>query len=240
MKIVSIVIPAFNEEAFIGELLRKISGISLQYIGFSLEVIVVDDGSTDATGEQVQSFASVRLIRQTNQGKGAAVQRGIQEATGDYLLVQDADLEYDPDDYPALLLALEGRDDVAVYGSRILGQMERHGWNWPFPGRHPSQNLGPWLMNMILAVWTWLLYGRWISDMLTGYKVYPLHVLRQLSIRTCGFETDHELSAKLLGKKIKIIEVPISYHPRSVVQGKKIRPMDGLIALFTLLRFRIG
>lgn len=240
MKTVSIVIPAYNEEAFIGELLHRIFRVPLHRIGFSPEVIVVDDGSTDGTGECVQSFATVRLIRQTNQGKGAAVQRGIEVATGDYVLVQDADLEYDPDDYPALLLALAGRDDVAVYGSRILGQMKLRGFCWPFPGRHPSQGLGPWVMNMILAVWTWMLYGRWISDMLTGYKVYPLHILRQLSIRTSGFETDHELSAKLLGRKIEIIEVPISYYPRSIAEGKKIRAKDGLIALFTILRFRIG
>ncbi|HAT51231.1 MAG: glycosyltransferase family 2 protein [Nitrospirae bacterium] len=240
MKTVSIVIPAYNEAAFIGDLLGKIFQVPLHRIGFLAEVIVVDDGSTDGTGDRVRGFDQVRLIRQNNQGKGAAVQRGIMEATGDYVLVQDADLEYDPEDYPSLLMALEGRDDVAVYGSRILGQIRERGYRWPFPGRHPSQGVGPWVMNIILAIWTFLLYGRFITDMLTGYKVYPLHVLRQWTIRTCGFETDHELSAKLFGHGISIIEVPISYHPRSITEGKKIRPRDGLIALMTLLRFRIS
>ncbi|HIJ83264.1 MAG: Glycosyl transferase [Magnetococcales bacterium] len=237
---VSIVIPAYNEEAFIDSVLQQIFKIPLHSIGFVSEIIVVDDGSTDGTSERVKTFSEVRLIRQTNQGKGAAVQRGIREATGDYVLIQDADLEYSPVDYIPLLRALDGRTDITVYGSRVLGQIRDQGYRWPFPGRHPQQRLGPWGMNIILALWTWMLFGRFVTDMLTGYKIYPMVVLRQFTVKTRGFETDHEISAKLIRQGIEIREVPISYSPRSIAEGKKIRLIDGLIALITLLRFRVS
>jgi glycosyltransferase involved in cell wall biosynthesis len=174
-----------------------------------------------------------------NQGKGRAVQRGVREATGDYILVQDADLEYDPQDYLALLGALRPGVD-SVYGSRVLGQRRHQPGFTFFPGRHPQQNLGPWLAGVLLTLWAALLYGRWITDTLTGYKLYPASALRKMTVRTAGFETDHEITAKLCRGGYRIVEVPIAYYPRSAEEGKKIKPRDGVIAVWTLLRFRFA
>jgi dolichol-phosphate mannosyltransferase len=236
MRTVSIVIPAYNEEAFIGTLLQRVLSVPTESIGFAKEIIVVDDGSKDRTSEVVRRFPSVKLIVQQNQGKGKAVQHGLKEAAGDYILVQDADLEYSPEDYIPMLSALAAKGGV-VYGSRWLGQLREHGWSLT-PGRHPQQSFGPWLANILLTLWTFLLYGRWITDTLTGYKIYPREFFSRVSIVTKGFETDHEITAKLLRAGIKIHEVPVSFFPRSIAEGKKIRARDGLIAVGTLLRFR--
>ncbi len=168
-----------------------------------------------------------------NQGKGRAVQRGIRESAGDYILVQDADLEYDPADYLPILRALSTGADV-VYGSRVMGQIRESGW----PGKHPAQGWGPWIAGVILSFWTLLLYGRWISDTLTAYKLYPAKVLKAMKLETSGFETDHEITARLIRGGYRIAEVPISYRPRSLAEGKKIKPSDGLIAVWTLLKYR--
>lgn len=238
MKLLSIVIPAYNEAAFIGTLLERIAQVDTRSLGFEKEVLVVNDGSTDATESIARGFdtSGVKCFTQApNQGKGRAVRRGIHEASGDYILVQDADLEYDPADYLPMLKALETGAD-SVYGSRVLGQVRKSGWT----GRHPDQGLGPWMAGVILSVWTLLLYGRWISDTLTAYKVYPATVLKAMKLETSGFETDHEITAKLIRGGLKIVEVPISYHPRSANEGKKIKPSDGFIAVWTLLKFRFG
>jgi dolichol-phosphate mannosyltransferase len=236
MKLLSIVIPAYNEAAYIGNLLEQIAQVDTRALGFEKEVLVVNDGSTDATESIARGFESsgVKCFTQVpNQGKGRAVRRGIGEAAGDYILVQDADLEYDPADYLPILRALETGADC-VYGSRVLGQFRKGGWT----GRHPSQGLGPWMAGVILSVWTFLLYGRWISDTLTAYKLYPAKILKAMKLETSGFETDHEITAKLIRSGLKIVEVPISYHPRSEEEGKKIKPSDGFIAVWTLLKFR--
>ena len=237
MKLLSIVIPAYNEAAYIGNLLEQIARVDSRALGFEKEVLVVNDGSTDATESIARSFESsgVKCFRQVpNQGKGKAVQRGIREAAGDYILVQDADLEYDPADYLPILRALESGAD-SVYGSRVLGQIRKSGWT----GRHPSQGFGPWIAGVILSFWTFLLYGRWISDTLTAYKLYPAQILKAMKLETSGFETDHEITAKLIRLGLKIVEVPIAYHPRSEEEGKKIKPRDGVIAVWTLLKFRL-
>jgi len=237
---ISIVLPAYNEAEFIGTLLGLLEKVPTEAHGFAKEIIVVDDGSSDDTAAIAGRFAFARVIRQQNQGKGAAVQRGVREATGDYVLVQDADLEYDPNDILAMLDAVRGEGLIAVYGSRVLGVIARDGWRWPFPGRTRGQSLGPWIANLVIASVTFLLYGRWITDTLTGYKLYPTSFLKSIAVRTTGFETDHELTAKLVRAGARIVEVPAAYIPRSVEQGKKIRAVDGLIALRTLLRFRFG
>jgi glycosyltransferase involved in cell wall biosynthesis len=236
MQRLSIVIPAYNEEAFIATLLETILAVDTESLGFEKEIIVVNDGSKDGTADCVRRFPSVTLIDQKNQGKGAAVQRGIREATGDLVLVQDADLEYAPADYLPMLDRFRA-GAACVYGSRTLGQFKQQGWTVT-PGRHPEQSLGPWLAGWILSAITAVLYGVWITDTLTAYKLYPRSVFAWMKIKTHGFETDHEITAKLIRAGIRIQEVPISYRPRSVEEGKKIKASDGFKAVWTLLRFR--
>jgi dolichol-phosphate mannosyltransferase len=232
----SIVIPAYNEALFIGALLDRIKAVPIDSTRFQREIVVVDDGSADQTAE-IAASAGVRVIRQQNQGKGSAVQRGVQDCNGDYFLVQDADLEYDPTDYLPMLNALPAQGEAVVYGSRTLGQIRQRGWGL-FPGKHPAQGIGPWLANVVITFWILLLYQRWVSDPLTAYKLYPTARIRAMRVRSRGFEADHEMTAKLIRAGIAIYEVPIRYEPRSVAEGKKIRAIDGLIALWTLLKFR--
>ena len=238
MQTLSIVIPAYNEGAFIGTLLGKIIAVPTESLGFAKEIIVVDDGSKDNTAEVASSFPGVRCFRQVpNQGKGKAVRRGIREAIGQYILIQDADLEYDPNDYLPMLSALREKKADVVYGSRTLGQSAKQGGS-VFPGKHPQQSVGPWLASVLLTLWTALIFRRWITDTLTAYKLYPADIVKNMNVRTSGFETDHEITAKLIRLRQKIVEVPISYHPRSRKEGKKIKALDGFIAVWTLLRFR--
>jgi dolichol-phosphate mannosyltransferase len=238
MAVLSIVIAAFNEAAFIGEILTRILAVETEPLGFSKEIIVVDDGSTDGTGEIARSFPGVRVFTQPrNQGKGKAIQRGISESTGDYILIQDADLEYDPNDYLRLLAALQRGADC-VYGSRVLRQREKQAGFTLFPGRHPKQYFGPWLAGQLLTLWTWLLYQRWITDTLTAYRLFPAAAVKGLRVRTSGFETDHEITAKLVRRGHGIVEEPIEYLPRTFQAGKKIKARDGFVAVWTLLKYR--
>jgi len=239
MPVLSIIIPAYNEEAFIGKLLTRIMEVDIETLGFEKEIIVVNDGSKDNTERVVRGFPQVLCFNQVpNQGKGKAVQRGIRESTGDYILIQDADLEYDPADYRGMLEALKSAD--VVYGSRTKGQRRKQAGFTLFPGKHPQQGVGPWLAGVLLTLWTALIYGRWITDTLTGYKLYPSGAVRSMKVRTSGFETDHEITAKLIRSGLSIVEVPVEYHPRTGEEGKKIKPSDGLIAVWTLLRYRFA
>ena len=242
MKKLSIIIPAFNEENYISKLLENVHSVDTEKVGFNKEIIVVDDGSTDQTlklaWKAASEFPDISVIHQENQGKGKAVQTGIKEAKGDFVLVQDADLEYDPKDYVAMLKCLED-SGTSIYGSRILGQIHYFNRRFPFIGRHPEQGIGPWMAGALLTLCVIILYGRWITDTLTAYKIYPIHVIRKMDIITHGFETDHEITAKLIKNGIQILEVPIHYHPRSIKEGKKIRMRDAFLALWTFLRFRL-
>lgn len=235
---VSIVIPAYNEEAFIGKLLQVILDVDIRSIGFEREIIVVDNGSHDKTSEIVARFPEVRLLRiEVNKGKGDGVRHGIQHASGDYILIQDADLEYDPHDYPALLRPLLTADTpTSIYGSRILGEKKRD--TSSFFGKHPEKSFPTYIANFLLSFWTFFLFGQWLTDTLTGYKIYPTKLLQSFTIQTTGFETDHELTAKLIRSGVSIVEVPVSYTPRTVEEGKKIRYSDFFVALSTFLKFR--
>lgn len=235
---VSIIIPAYNEETFIGKLLQVILKVDIQSIGFEREIIVVDNGSHDKTSEIVTCFPEAHLLRiEVNKGKGDGVRYGIQHATGDYILIQDADLEYDPHDYPVLLKPLlTAIKPTSVYGSRILHEMQKK--ESIFPGKQKDQSILNWGANVCLSIWVWFLFGQWITDTLTGYKIYPTKLLQSFTIETTGFETDHELTAKLIRSGVLIIEVPVSYMPRTVEEGKKIRYLDFFMALSTFLKFR--
>ena len=230
MPTLSIVIPAYNEERFIGTLLRQIDAVDLQSVGVTKEIIVVDDCSADRTAEIAAQQPGVRLKRlPVNGGKGQAVRAGIEMATGEYLIIQDADLEYDPNDYVPMLRALmEGRGDV-VYGSRYLGR-----------GRHPNQSLAAYLGGRSLSLAALLCTGQHLTDTVTALKLFHRDQLAKIPLETSGFELDHEITTKMTHRGARIVEVPIRYSPRSREEGKKIGLRDWFIAVRTFLRYRNG
>jgi glycosyltransferase involved in cell wall biosynthesis len=222
----SVVIPVYNERQTIDEILRRVLAT-----GLVDEVIVVDDGSTDGTREHLREVApsmpKVRLVfHETNRGKGAAVSTGIRAATCDLVLIQDADLEYDPRDYPVLLAPIqEGKADV-VYGSRFLGAARRPTMFW-----HMVAN--KWLTFM-----TNILYNSILSDMETGYKLFRREIIQSIRIRSERFNFEPEITAKILKRRVKLFEVPISFNPREYSEGKKIGLWDAFEAVWALLRYR--
>lgn len=230
MSLLTVVIPAYNEARFIGLLLERITAVDLAPLGVSMEVIVVDDGSTDATAAIVEAAGGVKLIRlDCNGGKGRAVRAGIAAATGDLLIIQDADLEYDPRDYVPMLRAMSGGRADIVYGSRYLGR-----------GRHPNQSAGAYLGGRSLSAIAWAFTGRFLTDTVTAYKLFRRADLAALPLETSGFELDHEITARMLARGKRIVEVPIAYAPRSRQEGKKIGPRDWLIGARTFWRYRRG
>jgi dolichol-phosphate mannosyltransferase len=229
-RVLSIVIPAYNEERFIGTLLAQIAAVDLERLGVRKEVIVVDDHSADRTSAVAAGFEGVVLRRlEKNSGKGRAVREGIELATGDLLIIQDADLEYDPQDYiPMLEALLQGRGDI-VYGSRYMRT-----------GRHANQSWTAYLGGRSLSVVARVFTGAWITDTVTALKLFPRDVIKSLALTTSGFELDHEITAKLLARGYRIVEVPVSYNPRSKKEGKKIGLRDWFIGTRTFFRFRKG
>jgi len=226
-KVLSIVIPAYNEERYIGTLLERIRAVDLSPLGLDRQIIVVDDCSRDRTAEIVRGQSGVELLRMDrNGGKGKAVRAGIGAATGDYLIIQDADLEYEPQDYIPMLEALfEGKGDV-VYGSRYLGH-----------GKHASQSWPAYLGGRSLSLVAWLFTGRYLTDTVTAYKLFSRADLAALPLETSGFELDHEITARLTARGKRIVEVPITYMPRTKEEGKKIGARDWLVALKTFWRY---
>ena len=220
----SVVVPVYNECKTVDRVLKRISEV-----GLDTEIIVVDDGSTDGTREilTAKPKEAFRLIlHDSNLGKGAALRTGFAAATGDFVIVQDADLEYDPADYEKLLNLAQKHDAGAVYGSRLLV-------------RQPSMSLRHFVGNSLLTGLTNLLYGSKLTDMETCYKLVKRETLEQLSIVSNGFDVEPELTAKLLKQGVEIREVPISYSGRSFAEGKKISWLDFLFAVWTLVRFRL-
>lgn len=231
--LLSILIPAYHEEATLGEVLRRALCVNTEGLGFDKEIVVCDDGSTDRTYEIAQAAAAndarVRVVRHThNSGKGAAIRTALDAARGDYCLIQDADLEYDAADYPALLQQVT-RGAAVVYGSRFLAN--------PRPAGMATANL---VANRVLTTTANLLYGVSITDEATCFKLFETKLLRSLHLTCTGFEFCPEVTAKLGRRNIKIVEVPISYSARAIAEGKKVRWTDGVEAMWVLLRNRVG
>ena len=238
----SIIIPVYNEIETIAEILRRVRAVRLAVpvgygpangavVEFEREVVVVDDGSTDGTQEYLRTLEDepdvVVVFHERNQGKGAAVRTALQHAGGDVMVIQDADLEYDPRDYSALLQPIvEGRSH-AVYGSRFRGGPTRAMFFWHMVG------------NRFLTLVTNVLYDTILSDMETGYKVFTRQVAGQLDLKAPGWGFDPEITAQILKRGYRIYEVPISYTGREFEEGKKIGWRDGITVLWTLLKYRL-
>jgi dolichol-phosphate mannosyltransferase len=232
MRLLSILIPAYQEERTIGEVLRQVVAIDTEPVGFRKEVLVCDDGSTDRTVDVVRQHIGederVRLVcHERNRGKGAAIRTALADARGDFVLIQDADLEYEVSDYPALLAAVNAGADV-VYGSRF-----RNGT------RPTGMRAANYAANRILTASANLLYGMSITDEATCFKVFRTDLLRSLELECEGFEFCPEVTAKLGKRGVSIAEVPIHYRARNIAEGKKVRWTDGVEALWVLIKHRV-
>jgi glycosyltransferase involved in cell wall biosynthesis len=220
----SVVVPVYNEEKTIEEILQRVLKV-----GLADEIVVVDDGSKDSTASLVKKLAgqNIKLIsHDKNRGKGAAVRTGIQAAQGDLILIQDADLEYYPEDYPALLKPIQDGAADVVYGSRFLGGPRRPTMFWHM------------IANKLLTFMTNILYNNILTDMETGYKLFKREALKDISIRSNSFDFEPEITAKILKGKVRVFEVPITFNPRDYSEGKKIGLKDAFEAVWALLKYR--
>jgi glycosyltransferase involved in cell wall biosynthesis len=221
----SVVVPVYNEKNTIAEILRRVRAT-----GRADEIILVDDGSTDGTREILRTLetdpAVHILFHEKNQGKGAALRTGFQHATGEVILVQDADLEYNPSEYPALLEPIESGQADVVYGSRFLGSKRRVTMFWHM------------VANQLLTLATNVFYNSILSDMETGYKVFRADLLKAIPLRANRFDFEPEITAKILKRKARLFEIPISFNPREYNEGKKIGLADAFSAVWALVKYR--
>lgn len=233
----SIIIPVYNEEKTIIEMLKRVEKLAMP--GIQKEVIIVNDGSKDASKEKIEKYlkeahSTMKLYNlPKNQGKGAAVVYGIQQTTGDYIVIQDADLEYNPEDIKKMLAALNEKNAAVVYGTRLkrLPHFTKE--------EKRARFLAHYLGNKFLSLVTSALYGKWVTDMETCYKLFPATIVREMTLHARGFEFEPEITAKILKRGHKIHEVPITTTPRGYEEGKKLNTVrDGLKALWTLGKYR--
>lgn len=223
--LLSVLIPAYNEIRSIDAIIAKIQAVAIDK-----EIIIVDDGSTDGTRERLATYAAVPNVRvihhEKNQGKGAAIRTAISHIRGDIAIVQDADLEYEPEDYLKLVPVITDEGEKVVYGSRFLNPENRHSY------------FSFYLGGQVVTLLTNMLYNQRLTDEPTCYKVFERKFLQSIPLTCTGFEFCPEVTAKVAKRGIRIKEVPINYYPRSVAEGKKISWFDGLEAIWVLLKYR--
>lgn len=225
-KRLSIIVPAYNEERTIKKVMKKIKELDLRKYNLEKEIIIINDGSVDNTEKTLSNIGGIKLISHNkNMGKGAAIKTGIRNSNGEILMIQDSDLEYDPRQIPRLIKPILEGENV-VYGSRFMGKI-----------------IGPQIIlhtigNKLLSFFTRVLYNTKITDMETGYKVFRKEVIKDIKIRSNRFDFEPEITAKILKKGYRIKEIPIEFRPRTFSEGKKITWIDGIKALFSLVRYR--
>lgn len=220
----SIIMPVYNEKPTIEKIISRVLAVPVEK-----ELVIVDDHSTDGTREILKNYEGKPGIKicyhPHNLGKGAGIRTGISECTGDYIIIQDADLEYDPNDFLHMVQIAQAKNADVVFGNRFMGlHTGLYFWNA--------------LANVFLTFMTNFVYNAWITDMETCYKLVRREILQGLRLKSNGFDIEPEITGKLLKQKLKIYEVPISYDGRTYEEGKKIRARDGIIALYTLLKYR--
>ncbi|PKL91388.1 MAG: glycosyl transferase [Candidatus Goldiibacteriota bacterium HGW-Goldbacteria-1] len=226
--LLSVIIPVYNEERTLEELVDRVMNVQLE--GVTKQVVIVDDKSTDATHSILEKinlkYPQIEIIyKEKNEGKGAALKTGFALAKGDYTIIQDADLEYDPEDYKVIIDSFKHKEVDVVYGSRFLG-------------RHRAFLFMNLIANKILNLVTNILYNTTLTDMETCYKMFKTELIQSLEIKSKGFEIEPEITAKMLKKQARIYEVPISFYGRSYNEGKKIKAIDGFKAIWALIKYR--
>ncbi len=231
----SIVIPVYNEQNTLEKIIKKVLSVKLP-LGVLKEIIIVNDGSTDDTLKILKKIKSksIKIFHHTtNQGKGAAIRTGFSKVSGDFVIIQDADLEYDPQDFNRLLSPILNKRARVIYGTRLK--------NYPLKlfGKDKTPMPSHWFGNKFLTLFTNILYRSNLTDMETCYKLFTKDVIKNLQLTSQRFEIEPEITAKLLKSKIKILEIPIKVNPRTKAQGKKITWKDGFIAVYTLLKHRL-
>ncbi len=228
----SIIIPVYNEEKTIRQLLEKVQKV--EFPGIEKEIIVIDDGSTDQTKSILDSMKGLAIVsHKKNQGKGMAVRTGIKNSSGDYIVIQDADLEYNPQDIIKLVKPILENKAAVIYGTRLNRLPDLKG------EQRTLQFFIHYLGNKFLSLITSIIYLQWVTDMETCYKLFPKVALANLQLRAKGFDFEPEITAKLLKKGYRIYEIPISVTPRSYKEGKKINAIkDGILACWYLLKYR--